>query len=151
MFLLRVIIVIAASLVQISPWFEVGGIKPNLILVVAVSLVVFEQELWKKITVVLVAAIILKAGPTFEITTIIFVLGVLTSILLSDYFRFEREAAIGGAVLITMLALNLTNGFSFIITERTVVLIELVYTTAIGFVIVPLSKLLYEKGKSSKS
>lgn len=106
-------LVVITAFIQMTNWLLIGAIvKPNLLLVVLVILATLNPGWIKRAILVLMAALIVKAGPGFVLPDLIFAAAALISIILLDVLPWQRTintliAASAGTLVVNLFHFTL--------------------------------------------
>lgn len=60
--LILLIVFFGAGILQLAPWFSLGGIKPNVVLAVAVTWSLFARDMFRLSVILVASMLILRAG-----------------------------------------------------------------------------------------
>ena len=133
-FLLVLLIVLLAGVLQNTHFLNLAGVKPNLLLVVLIAASFFIEEATVYILLVLIAAILLKFQASLELELVVFALLALAAGLIGKRLHwlpiFNNLVLVAGA---TVLFYLLTEP-AYLVGSLGAVGIELVYNLFFGIV-----------------
>lgn len=106
-FTVSVFLVTITSLFQLSSYSFIGGIKPDIALVLLIVLSLIYTNWTERALLIFISAVILKFGSGFDLQNAVFIITSLLSIGAVDRFPFHKLTNAVLALLISTLAINL--------------------------------------------
>ncbi len=127
-FVLSVVLVALAGLFQTAN-IDILGIKPDIILPAVLLAALANKDWWKRIILVLTAALVIQYYPGLDSGTILFIIAALAGIIAIDFIPTEHFINFLVAVVLGTLIINLAN---FILAAF---FLELIYNLLFALVI----------------
>lgn len=121
----KVIILILAGLLQQTQFLLVLGVKPNLALVVVLSLVYFIKDRWFFILLSIIGALLTMMAPGFSMALIISIAFPIFFYLIKNLIPWQPLFSTLIFIFITTIILDYPNVF----------LAEIIYNISLGFVL----------------
>lgn len=118
-----------ASLLQLTPFLMLSGMKPNLALVLIIIFSVFEADWVYRAFWILLPALLLKSAPGIDTGTLVFMASAVIACLFMDHLPWRKEINAAGALMLGTV-IGAMPAFSF---ER--VFIELLYNFSVGIIV----------------
>lgn len=145
-FVISLFVVITAALLQSSPLISFG-VKPNLILLTVIAALFFEGVLWRQLSIIFVASLMLKFQPGVEVMNISFILITLFSIPLRDRLPWKHEVNFFVIVVAATIAFYLLHSPLFFTKDLGAFTLELLYNSILSFPALWFFSLIYGKEK----
>jgi hypothetical protein len=142
-FIISLLLVAALALIQLTNWFSVANLKPNLILALLASLTLFEPNWLKRSIFIFTAVFLLKFSPTLNWLDLILLLSLYLVMVLIDNLPWLKPVNLLVALVAGTILLNLDN------FRPALVFPELIGNIFLSFLFFSLLKLIYgEKTRS---
>lgn len=146
-FLIGILLVLAAALIQSTDLINFYGVKPDLVLAMVAVFLFFTDNFWEYLIIFLSGITALKFVLAFEKESLILFVLFVVAYIFKKYLL--HKSLIHILLLITFLTtlFYLLINFNFIILNPLIFILELVYNNFIGLVIYLSANFIYEKTK----
>ncbi|TSC95491.1 MAG: hypothetical protein Athens071426_546 [Parcubacteria group bacterium Athens0714_26] len=146
-FLISILLVLAAALIQSTDLINFYGVKPNLVLVMVAVFLFFTDNFWEYLVISLGGIAALKFVSAFEKESLVLFILLAAAYIFKKYLLHKSFIHI--LLLITFLTtlFYLLINFNFIILNPLIFILELVYNNFIGLAIYLSANFIYEKTK----
>ena len=145
LYIVSVITIAIAALVQTTSVFVIASIKPNLVFALLVIFAHIYKSWPKRTLLILISAFLLKFSPTLAWIDVIFIASAFFIMALVDYFPWKRIINSVFAVILGTVIIGIpTLGLSSIVTEAAL------NTALVLILFIPL-EFVYEKEKEKQT
>ncbi len=129
-FITSLIVVVLAGVLQSSSWFQVAGVKPDLVLVlVPIFFMILGTDWIERLALVLSAELSLQFAPVPGIHDFAFIAVLVASGILMDYVRLQPRAILSIIIILATAILGAFGGTQWLVTlEETIFNLILVLT-----------------------
>jgi len=138
-FITSLALVVLAASVQLTGYSYIGGLKPNLTLILLLVLFLSYKDWLRRAIIIFIAALVLRFGPGLEIENIMFIASAILGAFLIDKIPSWKFVNLIVATVIGTLLINIIH-FDFLI-----VLTETGYNLVIAALFFAIYKLWQEK------
>ncbi len=140
-FILEIFIIALASFVQLTNAAFFNAVKPDLALALLLAMAAYDKRWERRISWLIVAALILKFMPQFDIQALFFVLAALIGMLIIDYLPWRHWIGVVVAVIAGTLVVN----FKLFGLEWGATFTEMLYNVPLALLLTYLASLAYGK------
>ncbi|MBI2010788.1 MAG: hypothetical protein HYS89_00930 [Candidatus Colwellbacteria bacterium] len=106
-YIVNLIFVALAGLIQNTNLLVFEGVKPNLVLVLLLTLGFFYRNWFRRIIFILVGAFFLKFSPVIEVEDLFFITAVSAGLFFLDYLPWRKTISFTTVLVLATLILNL--------------------------------------------
>jgi hypothetical protein len=112
-FIISLIAVALAGIIQTTPWFQIAGVKPDLVLVLALIFIsVLNRDWIERFAIILTAELFLGLTPSPDLYGSIFMGLLIIAALVLDYLRLQPKIGLTITVAVATIILNLSGSWS---------------------------------------
>ncbi|MDP3901856.1 MAG: hypothetical protein Q8Q37_02695, partial [bacterium] len=130
------LLIVLAVLTQSTNILVIWGIKPNLLLVVLMTLIALDRRLAEYLTWLLLGVIMLRFEPALSWFQAAIIIIALTAFVLHKFLPWSRHINIASLVIIGTVLFYLLIGPNFIYRHWSLVLGEIIYNLIIASVLI---------------
>ncbi|MDP2696015.1 MAG: hypothetical protein Q8O87_02045 [bacterium] len=135
-YLAVVLLIVLAALTQSTNILVIWGIKPNLLLVVLMTLIALDRRLVEYLTWLLLGVIMLRFEPALSWFQAAMIIAALTVFVLHKFLPWSRHINLASLVIIGTVLFYLLIGPNFIYRHWSLVLGEIIYNLIIASVLI---------------
>lgn len=111
--IISIVLVASAALIQITNYFSVGNIKPDLSLVFILAIALKRKEWIIRLILVLIAALILKFSVSLDAQLILFIMSAVLGMIILDYLPGTQAINFVFAIAAATIFTNISTNFNF--------------------------------------
>lgn len=130
-FIIKILVIIFAGLLQSATWFAVIGVKPNLVMALVLAMMMFDRNWIDRLAFIAVGELMLQFGPSPDVYSFIFLGLMLLSAAIFDYLNLQQYLTLGVAMVVATAVVDIYGhvGWGIALTETAynLVLVILAY------------------------